>query len=176
MQTHISGKKVLRQKHATLTPSMYSAYKLHTVGSKAFQNKDIRSRGHFLFTNLYHGFASYFRGFCLITKAPPPPRWFFTKFCAIPCPGEEISWSQRSSPCLPRPPAASGQTASVCYGWGAFGKEGGKESLEDQPRCAHKGRAGLLAIHHVPVWREAAGVFHFSLGAVLVAMKQRESA
>lgn len=79
MQTHISGKKVLRQKHATLTPSMYSAYKLHTVGSKAFQNKDIRSRGHFLFTNLYHGFASYFRGFCLITKAPPPPpRWFFT--------------------------------------------------------------------------------------------------
>lgn len=64
------------------TPSMYSAYKLHTIGSKALQNKDMRSLGHFLFINLYHGFTSYFL-LLLDHKSISSSLLVLYQFCAI---------------------------------------------------------------------------------------------
>lgn len=57
---------------------------------------------------------------------------------------------------------------SISLLWlGALRKKRGKESLEDEPGCAHEGRAGLLVAEHAPAWRGVVGVFTFSISAFL---------
>lgn len=126
----------------------------------------MRSLGHFWFINLYHGFMSYI---LLLPhhKSISSSLLAFMNSVPLSHPGEEVQLESNDSPCLSEPPTAREHTASVCYGWGAFWKKRSKESLEDEPGCAHKRRAGLLPIQYVPVWREVVRVFIFRVRAFL---------
>ena len=111
--------------------------------------------------------------FCFVTKAYHPPisasraiatsRW--GSFAGANDPVPRVS----------KPLAAWEQTASVCYGRWAFRKERGKESLEDEPRCAHKWRAGLRATRCAPVWGEVVGVFTLRTRAFLQVVRHSET-
>lgn len=83
-----------------------------------------------------------------------------------PCPLRQSAGLTRASP-HESVLAARGPCCSVCYGRGAFWQQGGKERLENKPRCADERGAGLLVLQDVPICREEVGVFQVGIRSLL---------
>lgn len=141
--------------------------KLHTVYSKALRNTDMETLG-ILCSSISIRASRLTLCFCIITKAYHHPCGVLGNLCLYPV-QVRSSWSEmiqvhawhrlQWQECKGMP--------SVGYGRGALGQKRGKESLEDEPGCAHKGRAGLLVSEHVPAWGEVVGVFTVQISPFL---------